>query len=290
VADLGELKHALGLDFVNRDGRFFISQEQYVLEILKRFGFDKCHPCPTPMHKAREEYEGSIFDKETSLSKFQLNEIVGALLWLSVMTRPDIAYAVATVAQYVSKPEPRIYSMASRILRYLAGTKGVGIAFIIGNAKNLHAFADSDWAADKNTRKSQSGYVFLTNGPIDWSSKKQSSVSLSSSEAEVMAFCSATQQAMWFRSILAEIGLPRHEPTPIYEDNSGAIELVTNSVVSKRLKHVDIRLCFVNDAIEKRIVIPIKVATANNLADLFTKALPRIRFNELATSLVVSSS
>jgi len=67
VADLGELKHALGLDFANRDGRFFVSQEQYVLEILKRFGFDKCHPCPTPM---REEYEGSIFDKETSLSKF----------------------------------------------------------------------------------------------------------------------------------------------------------------------------------------------------------------------------
>ena len=60
VADLGELKHALGLDFANRDGRFFVSQEQYVLEILKRFGFDKCHPCPTPMHEAREEYEGSI--------------------------------------------------------------------------------------------------------------------------------------------------------------------------------------------------------------------------------------
>ena len=172
------------------------------------------------MHEAREEYEGSIIDKETSLSKFQLNEIVGALLWLSVMTRPDIAYAVATVAQYVSKPEPRIYSMASRILRYLARTKDVGIALLIGNAKNLHAFADSDWAADKSTRKSQSGYVFFTNGPVDWSSKKQSSVSLSSLGSRGNGV-----QAMWFRSILTEIGLPRHEPTPIYEDNSGAIEL-----------------------------------------------------------------
>jgi hypothetical protein len=95
---------------------------------------------------------------------------------------------------------------------------------------------------------------------------------------------------MWFRSIFAEIGLPCHSPTEIYEDNSGAIELVTNSVVSKRLKHVDIRLCFVNDAIEKRIVVPIKVPTAKNLADIFTKALPRIRYVELATSLVVSLS
>ena len=124
------------------------------------------------------------------------------------------------------------------------------------------------------TRKSQSGFTFL-NGPVD-----------SPAEAEVMAFCSATQQSMWSRSILAEIGLPRHEPTIIYEDNSGAIELVSNSVISKRLKHVDIRLCFVNDAIEKKIVVPIKVPTAGNLADIFTKALPRNRFQELASYFV----
>ena len=111
------------------------------------------------MHETREEYEGSALDKSTGLAKFQLNEIVGALLWLSVMTRPDISYAVATVAQYVSRPEAKIYSMASRILRYLAGTKDVGIAFAIGSVKNLHGFADSDWAADKTTRKGQSGCV-----------------------------------------------------------------------------------------------------------------------------------
>ena len=105
-----------------------------------------------------------------------------------------------------------------------------------------------------------------------------------------MAFCSATQQAMWFRSVLAEIGLTRHSPTEIFEDNTGAIELVSNSVVSQRLKHVDIRFCFVNDAIEKKIVVPIKVPTAKNLADIFTKALSRVRFKELASSIVVSSS
>ena len=286
VADLGDIKHALGVDFVYKDHRIALSQQQYVLEVLKRFDFDKCHPCPTPMHEAREEYEGSVLDKNTGLSKFPLNEIVGSLLWLSMMTRPDISFAVATLAQYVSRPEPRVYSMASRILRYLAGTQLVGIGFEIDNKKNLHGYADSDWAADKTTRKSQSGYTFFTNGPIDWSSKKQSSVSLSSAEAEVMAFCSATQQAMWFRSILEEIGLPRHEPTIIYEDNTGAIELVSNSVISKRLKHVDIRLCFVNHAIERRIVVPIKVPTTGNLADIFTKALPGTRFKELASFFV----
>ena len=188
---LGDIKRALGVDFVYKDHRIALSQQQYVLEVLKRFGFDKCHPCPTPMHEAREEYEGSVLDKNTGLSKFPLNEIVGSLLWLSVMTRLDISFAVATLAQYVSRPEPRVYSMASRILRYFAGTQLVGIGFEIANKKNLHGYADSDWAADKTTRKSQSGYTFFTNGPIDWSSKKQSSVSLSSAEAEVMAFCSA---------------------------------------------------------------------------------------------------
>ena len=174
--------------------------------------------------------------------------------------------------------------MASRILRYLAGTTSLRINFEIENKKTLHGYADSDWAADKTTRRSQSGYTFFTNGPVDWSSKKQSSVSLSSSEAEVMAFCSATQQAMWLRS--NEIGLPRSQPTVIYEDNSGAIELVSNSVISKRLKHVEKRLCFVNHAIEQGVVTPIKVPTAGNLAGIFTKALPGPRFKELASFFV----
>ena len=91
VADLGDIKHALGVDFVYKDHRIALSQQQYVLEVLKRFGFDKCHPCPTPMHEAREEYEGSVLDKNTGLSKFPLNEIVGSPLWLSMMTRPDIS-------------------------------------------------------------------------------------------------------------------------------------------------------------------------------------------------------
>ena len=267
VADLGDLKHALGIDFGFKDHQISLSQQLYVLEVLKRFGFDKCHPCLTPIHESREEYEGSALDKNTGLSKYPLNEIVGSLLWLSMMTRPDITFAVATLAQYVSKPEPRVYSMASRILRYLAGTTSLGINFEIENKKTLHGYADSDWAADKTTRRSQSGYTFFTNGPVDWSSKKQSSVSLSSSEAEVMAFCSATQQAMWFRSILDEIGLPRLQPTVIYEDNSGAIELVSNSVISKRLKHV-VGLCFVNHAIEQGVVTPIKVPT-EELASFF---------------------
>ena len=180
LADLGELKHALGLDFITKDNKIVISQRTYVLDVLKRFGFDKCHPSPTPVHENREEYEGSVLDKHTGLSKHPLNEIVGSLLWLSVMTRPDISFSVATLAQFVSKPEPKVYSMASRILRYLPGTKDVGIGFIVGNKQNLHGYADSDWAADKTTRKSQSGFTFFTNGPVDWSSTKQSSVSLSS--------------------------------------------------------------------------------------------------------------
>jgi hypothetical protein len=115
LADLGDLKHALGLDFITKDNKIVISQRTYVLDVLKRFGFDKCHPCPTPVHENREEYEGSVLDKHTGLSKHPLNEIVGSLLWLSVMTRPDISFSVATLAQFVSKPEPKVYSMASRI-------------------------------------------------------------------------------------------------------------------------------------------------------------------------------
>ena len=91
-----------------------------------------------------EQYGGSVLDKNTGLS-VPLNEIVGSLLWLSTMTRPDISFAVATLAQYVSRPGPRVSSMASRILRYLAGTQLVGIGFEIDNKKHLHGYADSLW-------------------------------------------------------------------------------------------------------------------------------------------------
>ena len=160
-----------------------------------------------------------------TLQKFSLPKITGKLLWPAMMCRPDISYAVARLAQMVSLPSPEAYGLAARILRYLRGTISLGIAYNVGGDQDLVAYCDSDWGGDRD-RKSQSGYIFFfAGGPIAWTSKKQSTIDLSTAEAEIVAATVCVQEAMWMIQCLTELGISTNLPISIYEDNSAAIAL-----------------------------------------------------------------
>ena len=197
IKDLGEIKHALGIDFVVDADGVSLSQKKYVESILETLGFENSNPVPTP---ASTEDPVATKLSETLLAH-SLQKIVGMLLWLSVMTRPDIAYSVAKLAQEVSKPSPVAYARAARILRYIRGTKDVGISYSNkqGRGKMMHAYVDADWAGDLD-RYSQSGYVFMyQGGPVSWLSKKQPTIALSSTEAEIIAATGCVQEAAWYQ-------------------------------------------------------------------------------------------
>jgi len=157
VSDMGEVTHALGIDFTRNSDSISMSQRGYAESILDRFGFSDCHPTLTPASDA------ITTGKSTGLEKFEMNMIVGALLWLSLNTRPDISYAVARLAQTVANPTAESYSMAARILRYIKGTLDYAITFSGSARQPLQAYADADYAGD-NDRKSQSGYIFMFAG------------------------------------------------------------------------------------------------------------------------------
>ena len=149
------------------------------------------------------------------------------------------------------------------------------------------AYADADWAGDRGDRKSISGWVAKINGdPISWSSKKQRVVALSTCEAELYAEAAAMQEVLWIRGMLAELGLASESASTMYGDNQSTIAVSKNGVKGERTKHVDVKYHFVNDTVEKKLVQLKWIPTAEQQADLFTKALAAPVFIKLRKELM----
>ena len=206
-----------------------------------------------------------------------------------VGTRPDLAAAVGVLSQFAADPCPTHWQALKRVFRYIQGTRTHGIEFRASSQDGLQGFSDADWAGDTMSRRSTSGYAFLMSGGcISWKSKKQRTVALSSTEAEYMALSEATQEAVWLKTFLIELGeMHENDAVKIYEDNQGSITLAKNPQFYKRTKHIDIRYHFVREKIEDGEVILEYISTTNMLADLMTKPIPATQFCVLRNKLGV---
>jgi hypothetical protein len=216
--------------------------------------------------------------------------MIGKLMYAAICTRPDISYAVTYLSQFNSCYGPPHVTAVKNVLRYLKGTSFLGLTY---RRKNLETtigkvgYADADFASSTMDRKSISGNVFMFGGAaVSWLSKKQSTVALSTMEAEYMSITSATTQALWMRRFFEELSFPSAAPTLIVSDNLAALTLTVESQFHARAKHIDIKHHFVRDAIENRLVSTMYVKSAENLADAFTKALPVTQFNYFMNTIL----
>ncbi|KAL0455831.1 UNVERIFIED_CONTAM: Retrovirus-related Pol polyprotein from transposon RE2 [Sesamum latifolium] len=174
------------------------------------------------------------------------------------------------------------YGAAKRILRYLQGTKDFGIWYKSTNDAMLVGYTDSDWAGSTDDMKSTSGYTFsLGSGIFSWASKKQATVAQSSAEAQYIAAAATSNQATWLRRILEDMGEKQEEPTTIYYDNKSAIAITKNPVQHNRTKHIDIKYHSLREATTRGEIELKYCSTEKQLADMFTKALLRNKFEEL---------
>jgi hypothetical protein len=140
----------------------------------------------------------------------------------------------------------------------------------------LTGYADSDYAGDPDTRRSTTGYVFiLAGGAVSWQSRLQPTTALSTSEAEYMSVCAATQEAIHLRRLLADLGFPQTKPTIIFEDNQGCIGLANNPIVNKRTKHIDVKYHYIREKIESQEINLKPIRTQDQVADILTKPLPK---------------
>ncbi|GJS41011.1 hypothetical protein Tco_0566054 [Tanacetum coccineum] len=192
--------------------------------------------------------------------------------------RRDLVFAVCMCARYQSRPTKKDLEAVKRVFRYLQGTINIGLWYPKDTAMALTAYADADHAGCQDTRRSTSGSAqFLGDKLVSWSSKKQTSTSISSTEAEYIAMSGCCAQILWMRSQLSDYGFA-YNRIPLYCDNKSAIALCCNNVQHSRSKHIDIRHHFIREQVEKGVVELYFVRTEYQLADIFTKALPRERF------------
>lgn len=279
IKDLGSCSWLLGMK-VERDlaaRTITIHQEKYINDLLATHGMADCTPTAVPS-VGNDPRESAPFDDVTLY-----RSLVGGLLYAAVATRPDIAEAVARLCRFMGAPTQAHMEDARHCLRYLKGTKTRGLTF--GGARELllRGYSDANFPTTYPSGcKSTSGYVFfLCGAAISFLSKLQPLVALSTAEAEYIALCMTVQEALFLRQMLAELGFPQDEPTPIGEDNQACITIATNDVTSARTKHLDIRLHFVRDAHHARQVAIEYVPTKDMLADMFTKPLARPLFEDL---------
>lgn len=190
------------------------------------------------------------------------------------VTRPDLSATVGFLARAMSNPRHEHIRAAKRCLRYIKGTLSLGITYRKSAIPQpLSGYVDSSWGGDEE-RRSTSGFVFvLADGPIVWGSKKQRSVAISSCEAEYYAASLATQDAIWLRTLLAELQHPCKGATTIHEDNTGCIRIAKDPCSHSKSKHIAIRHHFVRQQVQEGAVALVYITTKNNIADLFTKVL-----------------
>jgi histone deacetylase 1/2 len=211
--------------------------------------------------------------------------IVGALQYLT-LTRPDIAFSVNKVCQYLHSPTTVHWTAVKRILRYIKGTVSLGLSFKRSFSTLVSAFSDADWAGCVDDRGSTGGFaVFFGPNLISWSARKQATVSRSSTEAEYKALANATAEVIWLESLLKELGVHRKKISCLLCDNMGATYLSANPVFHARTKHIEIDFHFVRERVAKKLLEIRFIPSQDQVADGFTKALPTRQFEAFKYNL-----
>lgn len=205
-------------------------------------------------------------------------ELIGRLQYLALISRPDIFVAVNLLSSFQDKPSDEHYGCLKRILRYLQGTKDLRLIYRKCDDTKLKGFADADFANNLEDRKSVSGYVFrLFGNTVSWCTKKQQTVSLSSTEAELISLNVAAKEGIWISNLLSEIGV-YVEPFVIYEDNIPCIKVAEEPRNHQRMKHIDIKYMYIRELVKNGRVRIEYLDTGNQTADIMTKPLARILF------------
>ncbi|GJY99254.1 ribonuclease H-like domain-containing protein [Tanacetum coccineum] len=286
MTDLGPLNYFLGISVTRNTSGMFLSQQKYASELLERAGMLTCNPCRTPVDMdSKLSIDGDHVSDPTLY-----RSLAGALQYLT-FTRPDISYAVQQVCLYMHDPREPHFSALKRILRYIRGTMPYGLQLFSSTTSSLVAYSDADWAGCPTTRRSTSGYcVFLGNNLLSWSSKRQVTLSRSSAEAEYRGVANAVAETCWLRNLLRELHTPLSTATLVYCDNVSAVYLSSNPVQHQRTKHIEIDIHFVRDLVAAGHIRVLHVPSRYQYADVFTKGLPTVLFDEFRSSLSVRSS
>eukprot|EP00253_Pinus_taeda_P022479 PITA_22479 len=280
---LGELTYFLGLQ-IQQNGGIFLSQTKYLKHILKKYGMEDAKPICTPMVTGCNL---SANDESEAVRQPTYRSMIGSLLYLTG-TRPDIMHAVGIVGRFQENPKETHLQAVKRIFKYLQGTQHYGLWYPRDTDLTLHAYTDADWAGSVDDRKSTSGgALFMGSRLLSSFSKKQSSISLSTAEAEYVAAASCCTQLPWMMQTLQDFQITCTPPISILCDNTSAISISKNPIMHSKTKHIPIKYHFLREQVLEQKVKLEYVPSKEQVADILTKPLPRETFEYLRQKLGV---
>ncbi|XP_039057286.1 uncharacterized mitochondrial protein AtMg00810-like [Hibiscus syriacus] len=275
LKDLGELGYFLGVEVHKTSEQLVLSQRKFIRGLLEQTGMLAVKSALTPMVLSPK----LTVDARKPLSDAWLyRSIVGSLLYLS-HTRPDIAFIVNRVAQYMHRPCDGHWLVVKRILCYLNGTLDCGLVFRRSSASKvccITAFADADWASNVDDRRSVSGScVFLGCNLVSWSAKRQKVVARSTTEAEYRSIANTVVEVVWVKSLLTDIGEAVDAIPVVWSDNTSVIAMSANPIFHARSKYIELDIHFVREKVECEVVRVNYVPADHQVADDMTKPLAK---------------
>lgn len=280
IKDLGPISFALGMKIErDRDNLSVkLSQKQYILSLLEKFGILDAKPVGTPL-----DCNTKFSTDEEYIDNVPYQQLIGSLMYLCVMTRPDIMFAVSYLSQFNINHTKEHWTAAKRVLRYLKGTMDLCLTYS-GNDLSLKGYVDADWANNPLDRKSFTGYAFtLANCAISWECRKQSSIALSSTEAEYMAITESAKEAVYLLALLKELLdhkgqikllVNNYDNMILFNDNQSAQKIASNPIYHRRTKHIDVRYHYIRDVVTNGQIKLEYMPSTDMISDICTKPLP----------------
>ncbi|KAG8485681.1 hypothetical protein CXB51_019023 [Gossypium anomalum] len=294
MKDLGPAKKILGMEILRdrKTSKLYLSQKGYIEKVLCMFNMQSAKPVSTPLaayFRLSSALSPQSDDEIEYMSHVPYSSAVGSLMYAMICSCPDLSYAVSAVSRYMANPGKEHWKAIQWILIYLRGTTDVCLQF--GRTEDgVIGYVDADFAGDLDRRRSLTGYVFTIGGcAISWEVTLQTTVALSTTEAEYIAITEACKEVIWLKGLFSELNEDLLIST-VFCDSQSVIFLTKDQMFHERTKHIDVRYHFVRDIIARGDIVVSKISTHENPADMMTKSLPITKFEHclsLSPSFVV---
>ncbi|KAI7953544.1 hypothetical protein MJO28_006091 [Puccinia striiformis f. sp. tritici] len=306
MEDLGIAKRIVGIEIENlENGSYKINQQSMIGNVLGKFCMTDCmtdfKPASTPF-APNTHLVKSTDDESAEFLKIndRYRSAVGSIMYLAICTRPDISFAVGVLSRHLSKPNQQHWDAFKHVLRYLKATKNQSIIYKSDNGRSLEGdqswetpecASDTDWAGDRSSRRSTTGYIFkYLGGALSWRSRLQQTVALSSTEAEYRATTEAKQEILWLCKLMKELNLIVKLPITLKCDNLSAKYLASNPFYHSRSKHIEIEFHWIREKVKEGFIRLEYCKTTEMIADLFTKNLGKQSFKKLKKMIGLTES